>query len=150
MPTICPIILEISPATPFNTTKIIPITNEIIVTMTEMVQAHPLPFKRPHATIKLTIASAIRTLPIIGKYPLNTDRILFAFLISVLLRFEDRLSSKLLDVSLILYWLISGPSITKAIPPIKVRMPPIIVSIAIIVTPIGRFRSACKLIDAYL
>jgi hypothetical protein len=119
-----------------------------MVTITERVQAHPLPFKRPLATIKLIIASAIRTLPIICKNPVNKENTLFALVISVLLRFEDRLSSKLLDVSLILYWLISGPSNTKAIPPIRVRMPPIIVSIVIIVTPIGRFHSACKLIDA--
>jgi hypothetical protein len=33
---------------------------EIILSMVVMSQAHPLPFKRPHATIKLAIASTIR------------------------------------------------------------------------------------------
>ncbi len=105
IPTIWPIILEISPTITLNTTKIIPITNEIIMIITEMDQAHPLPFKRPHATMKWTIASAIRPTPIINKYPLKIDRTLFVLEISVLLKlkFEYILSPKVLDVSLAEY-----------------------------------------------
>jgi hypothetical protein len=103
IPTIWPIILEISPTITLNTTKIIPITNEIIVTITEMDQAHPLPFKRPHATMKLTIASAVRPIPIIDKNPLNIDRKVLVPEVSVLLKFEYILSSKVLDGLLTLY-----------------------------------------------
>ena len=69
IPTIYAITLEISPAVPSNTIMITPIIMPIIESITALVLAHPLPFRRPHETTILAIASAIRMIPSMWNYP---------------------------------------------------------------------------------
>lgn len=62
---------------------------------------------------------------------------LFGSAISVPLRLTESVSLEVSEISLRSSWPNSGAITKKPVPPIRRRIPPIIISIAIIVTPIG-------------
>lgn len=109
----------------------------IIVT----IHAQPLPVSRPHATTNPAIPITISIPPIIPKNPPNKKSALRGIVTSVPLMFRENEEFDGLLLSLMLTWLIMGAKATNAIPPNKRRIPPIIASIAITVTPTGRFVS---------
>ena len=125
---------------------------EIIISITALVRAQPLPFKRPHEIINPAIANGIRIVPTNRKNPENADNPLNSFnavLISVLLKSEDWLFSILMSSPTLAKNGIATVAVTiDKIPTIKQKMLATIKSMTTIVRPVGRFLSACKLIDA--
>ena len=138
---------------PIKAITIIPKAIDTMVSIMAMIQAHPLPFKRPHALMKLAIANGKQTMPSIIIYPEileNEDISLIAAVTSVLLTETPSFFKELVTLFTSI-WLISGDMKLNAMKDplrIKYRIPTIILNIPIIVTPVGRFRSACKLIES--
>ena len=100
------------------------------MTIIVIVQAHPLPFNNPYETIKYIIP--IMTIPIpniIGTMPRAAISAA-----SVEPPSDDTVDNK-------------PPKAIKPNPPIKSAIPPMMVSMAMIVTPIGLFVFEFKLIS---
>jgi len=132
-----PTILSILPAMIDIIFKTIDMMVIIIVT----IQAHTLPFNRPHATTKLAIPITINIPPSTPINPPSTNNALFGMVTLVPLTLNE---SEELEVLLLLSTLIcpiNGANATSPIPPNSRSIPAIIVSIAIIVTPTGRLLS---------
>ncbi len=100
---------------PLLTREIIANIIAIILIMSVIVRAHPLPFKRPHETIKLAIPNATNTKPPIA---INNPN-------SLVEESEESM-------------LINGPINKGVIPVNKSINPPIIIRTDIIVIPVGR------------
>jgi len=113
----------------------------MMVIMIVTIQAHTLPFNRPHATTKLAIPRTINIPPITPINPQSTNNVLFGMVTLVPLTTNEREELEVLVPSFTLICPINGANATRPIPPIRRRIPPIIVRIAINVTPVGRFPS---------
>ena len=135
IPPIFPVAIEIA----FNTMLII---SKIMVT----VHAHPSPFNSPYATMNDAIPIAINTPPIaMATPPKNEGGI------------PERGKPEPVKVSSIVkfpFWKAEGgregriiPAARRVTPPKSIKTPPIMLRIAIIVTPVGRdFGVACKIL----
>jgi hypothetical protein len=128
----------------FKVPDIAPNTMLIIDKTKVTVHAHPVLFKSPKAIMNDTIPIAINIPPIaMATPPMNRGGIP-----------ESSMSESVKFPSL----KVDGGSVwkivtatTKAIPPKSMRIPPMILRIAIIVTPVGRdLGAACKLLYARL
>jgi len=112
-----------------------------MATMIVSIHAQPLPVRRPQATTNPAIPITTSIPPIIPKNPPNKKSALRGIVTSVPLMFRENEEFDVLLLLWMLTWVRMGANATSAIPPNKRRIPPITASIAITVTPTGRFVS---------